>query len=478
MPPIVSTQRCLIGFLILLMQLGWSASFVQSEPPKPSVPGITSEKMDLLVQPYLDNHIVNAVSIGVVQGDRAWDRHYGSLSTEQPQPPTGATLYEIGSISKVFTGILLADAVETGRVKLDQPIGSLMTELQTSNKEVGESILLRHLATHSSGLPRMPDNINPANPVDPYQDYGRDLMVQFMSTVKPTAKPEQKVEYSNLAAGMLGQLLADQAGADYETLLKNRLTSPLQMHATSITLSDDQKKLFAPPHNADCMPDHPWHFQAMAGAGAIRSSTADMLRFMQMNLVPPQGTADEQAVSKAIELAWKEQLPSKDGSFAMGLGWHIARDGSARWHNGQTGGFHSMMLLDRRFNIGVVLLCNTATMEVDQLAESIIRAMIGRDEQPRKFEKSMQVPAEKVAVLAGKYQLAPGFIFTIRADGEKLFAQLTGQPELQVHAKDEKTWEYKVVPASLTFDVSDAGKCVAVTLNQGGQNIRAARIDE
>jgi CubicO group peptidase (beta-lactamase class C family) len=353
-----------------------------------------------------------------------------------------------------------------------------MTELQSSNKEVGESIQLRHLSTHSSGLPRMPDNINPENPVDPYQGYGREQLVEYMSKVKPTANPEEKVEYSNLAAGMLGQLLADEAGTDYETLLRNRLTVPLKMPATSIKLADHQKKLFAPPHNADGTPDHPWHFQAMAGAGAIRSSIADLLRFMQMNLAPPQGAADEQAVSKAIELAWKEQMPSKDGSFAMGLGWHIARDGSTRWHNGQTGGFHAMMLLDRRFNIGVVLLCNTATMEVDQLAESIMRTMIGRDEQPRKFEKSTLVPADKVAKLAGEYQLAPGFFMTVRADGEKLFAQLTGQPELQVHAKDEKTWEYRVVAASLTFDVSDKGKCVAVTLNQGGQNIRATRVDE
>lgn len=342
-------------------------------------PAISDKVVDALVQPYLDSEILNAVSIGIAQGGKSRSRHFGQLSSRSPKEPTDRTVYEIGSISKVFTGILLAHAVETGRVELNQPIGSLMKELQEANEEVGDSILLQHLATHTSGLPRLPSNMIPDRP-DPYANYDRRLLTEFMCQVRPQCEPGVKTEYSNLGAGLLGFVLATQAGTSYEELLVKNIAQPLAMSDTCLTLSDDQASRLAPPHTAKRCPGRNWGFDALAGAGAVRSTTKDLLRFIGANLDPPTSV-----LGKAINLAWKKHLPAEGKAFAMGLGWHIARDGNTRWHNGQTGGYHSMMLINRQLDAGVIVLCNTTSGELDALAESIIQTMAGMTVEPAMF---------------------------------------------------------------------------------------------
>ncbi len=437
------------------------------------VPASMAKAIDPLVQPYIDGEIFNAVSIGVVEGNKSWTRHFGSLSKELHQKPDDSTIYEIGSMSKVFTGILLAHAVESGRVKLDQPIGTLMKNLPAANKEVGDSISLQHLSTHASGLPRLPDNMNPADAANPYADYDRKLLTEFMGLVQPTGKPGEPSGYSNLAAGLLGDLLAAEAGTSYEALLKQNISIPLKMVDTCLTLTAEQRGRLAPPHNADRMPEKNWDFDALAGAGAIRSTTNDMLRFIKANLDPPDGLP-----GKSIELAWQQHLPAKGDAFAMGLGWHVARDGQTRWHNGQTGGYHSMMLVNRDLDAGVVVLCNTASGRVDALAESIIRMLAGTEVDPPKIPKAKAVDAKQVARLQGRYEIVPQFILTVRADGEDLYVQATNQPELRVYPESATEWKYRLVEASLTFELPEKGKCTAVTLHQNGRDMRAPRLDD
>lgn len=319
----------------------------------------------------------------------------------------------------------------------------------------------------------MPDNLAPADPTNPYVDYGRDRMIEFMCGVKPARAPEVSGEYSNLAVGLLGDLMAAEAKVDYETLEKRVIATPLKMSDTCLTLDDEQSKRLAPPHNADLAPDKNWEFDAFAGAGSIRSTTADMIRFIQANLDPPKNE-----LGKAINLAWKQHEPAKGNGFAMGLGWHIARDGQTRWHNGQTGGYHSMLMINRKLNVGVIVLCNTASGEVDAIGESIIQVMAGMDVKPKSFPKQKKVDPKVVARLAGRYQLVPGFVLTVRADDEKLFVQATGQGEARVYAKSETNWQYKIVDAKLTFELPKEGACKAVTLHQGGRDMKATRIDE
>lgn len=205
----------------------------------------------------------------------------------------------------------------------------------------------------------------------------------------------------------------------------------------------DQKSRFAPPHNLALLPDSSWDFDALAGCGAIRSNVDDMLTFAKAVLNPPKGP-----LGKAIELAWKKQKDAVGDQHAMGLGWMIAQDGATRWHNGQTGGYHSMILINRPLKTAVVLLSNTANPQLDQLTEQIFRAVIGMEVQPTSFDAEFQVKPEVAKRLEGKYQLAPGAILTVQVKEGKMMAQLTGQQFLALIAKSETEWKYQLVDAT------------------------------
>jgi D-alanyl-D-alanine-carboxypeptidase/D-alanyl-D-alanine-endopeptidase len=428
--------------------------------------------IDRLTKPYVDSETIVGMTVGVIRGDEQAVKGFGHFSEDDSRTPDGKTVYEIGSVSKVFTGLLLADAVVAGDVTLDTAAADLLPEGVKMPSKGDDPITLRHLSTHTSGLPRLPSNLHSKNPNDPYADYNGKKLAAFLKSHRLERAPGEKAEYSNLGAGMLGLLLSRQAKTDYETLLVDRIAKPLLMDDTLLTLTDEQRARLAPPHSGAGMADHNWRFDALAGCGGIRSTTDDMLRFAAAQLDPPD---DE--LGQAIELAWEvHQKPLDKADFAMGLGWHVARDGSTRWHNGQTGGYHAAIFANRPLKVVVVVLTNTATAEVDVLAQDLVVALAGQDVKPREFEKGSDVPDEVLKRYAGKYRLAPGADFTVSTKGGKLLVGLTGQPTFEVFSRSETEWYYKVVDATLTFQVNAAGKCTAVELFQNGQRQTAKRV--
>jgi len=434
---------------------------------------ISEEKVNALVKPYMENRIFQSASIGISLKGKTWIRHFGKLSESNPVPAKDDTIYEIGSVTKVFTAILLADAVKNrSGFELDQTIGQYIPGLQESNPDVASHVTLKQLSQHMSGLPRMPDNIVPADPNNPFAGYDRKLLHKFLETVKLTNPPDKKNEYSNLAVGLLGDILASESITDYQTLVQQRIFDPLKMTESGVSLSESSSRRLAPPHNSALVEDQAWDFDALAGAGSIRSTANDMLRFIQANLKP-----EDSEIGKAINLAWEKSLPAGKDHFAMGLGWMIAGDGSTRWHNGQTGGYHSVVFLNRDLDAGLVLLSNTATTELDALGEQIFQAIVGMNVTPRKFNKEVTVDLAIVERLVGKYQLAPGVVVSVTSSGDRLMAQLTGQQALRVYPESDSIWNYREVKAQLRFDLLKEGAATKVTLHQNGNVIPAPRIE-
>lgn len=433
-----------------------------------------SESIAKLVQPYTDNDVIGGMTVGVIQGDQHLVRGFGRLSATDERVSDGNTIYEIGSMSKVFTGLLLADAVVQGRVKLDQPAGELLPKSVKMPSFGERPITLQHLATHVSGFPSLPSNIvlNVNTGPNPFAQYRVRDLYAFLNDHHLERAPGIKSEYSNLAVGLLGVLLANNRETNYEQLLSDRIVKPLKLPDTTITLKFEQTERMAPPHTAEGELTLNWDFPALAGCGAIHSTVDDLLVFVQAMLNPPAGQLGE-----AIELAWKvHQPPLTTGDFALGLGWHVARDGETRWHNGQTGGYHADVFVNRQKHIAVVLLTNTATMEVDALAQDIIQLLAGAEVKPRKFEKVVKVSPEVLAKYVGRYELAPGVEFAVMLEGSKLMVQLTGQSAYQVFPRSETKWDYKVVPASITFKRNRAGECTALELFQNGRRQMARKI--
>jgi serine-type D-Ala-D-Ala carboxypeptidase/endopeptidase len=206
-------------------------------------------------------------------------------------------VYEIGSLTKPFTARLLALLVEDGVVAYDDP--------------VLDGITLRHLAEHRSGLPRLPQKLEKWDRRNPYAQFTAERMPEVIAATAPKRAPGGKVVYSNWGYGLLGYELAQRAGSTYGELVRERITEPLGMSRTGLGTPG-----LVQGHDFFGRPAGPWDLAALAGAGGLRSTASDMLRF----------------------LAAEAERPS--------LAWFKAPGKHQMWmHDGGTGGFRSFALL-------------------------------------------------------------------------------------------------------------------------------------
>jgi CubicO group peptidase (beta-lactamase class C family) len=272
-------------------------------------------------------------------------------------PYDGRTLFEIGSITKVFTGILLAEMADRGEVRLDQPVAELMPGDVAVPSRNGRQIRLVDLSTHSSGLPRMPDNFNPRVSGNPYVDYTVAQLYDFLRRHELRRDIGVEAEYSNVGVGLLGHALARRAGTSYEVLVTARILEPLGMTSTKITLSAADAARLAPGHNASGQQVKNWDMtEAFAGAGALRSNVDDMLTFLAANLTPPESSTLGRAIRGAQTVHFKGA-----GGQTAGLGWArsvLKRERRVLTHSGGTGGYNTFVALDPERRLGVVVLSN------------------------------------------------------------------------------------------------------------------------
>lgn len=305
------------------------------------------------------------VVIGVLHDDST-SVHAFSTADSAGSAPTARTLFEIGSVTKTFTGLLLADAIERGAVGASTPVAALLPDsvaLAPADSATSATITLEDLATHRSGLPRLPSNLNPAaSPTDPYAAYGDSALFAFLDGYAPPRVPGARYEYSNLGMGLLGHLLARQADTTYAALVRERITGPLSLSDTRVRLTDGQRSRFTRGHNRAGAPAPPWHFDALAGAGALRSTATDMLAYLRAHRTALRAAPDTTlALQGAVRRALRPRVPAGSEGTRIGFGWHQStRDGHrVVWHNGGTGGFRSFVGLNPETGHGVVVLVAT-----------------------------------------------------------------------------------------------------------------------
>jgi D-alanyl-D-alanine-carboxypeptidase/D-alanyl-D-alanine-endopeptidase len=379
-------------------------------------------------------------------------------------PANGDTLFEIGSATKVFTALLLADAVQRGEVKLDDPVAKFLPATVKVPERNGKRITLQDLATHTSGLPRLPSNLMPKDESNPYADYTVAQLYEFLSAYELPRDIGTQYEYSNLAAGLLGHALALRAKTDYATLVRTRILDPLGMKDTMIEIPASAKARLAQGHNAEFKAVANWDLPTLAGAGALRSTANDMLTFLSAFL---GYTKTPLAPAMASMLASRRATPMP--ALEIALGWHIEKRGDRElvWHNGGTGGYRSYIGFDPKTKTGVVLLTNISTPAgVDDIGRHLLDPTATLLVQA----KPAKVDAKLLEKYVGRYALAPEFLITITREGEQLFAQATGQPRFEIYPKSEREFFFKVVNAQITFGDD------ALTLHQGGRDMPARRV--
>ena len=291
------------------------------------------------------------------------------------------SIYEIGSITKTFTGLILSQMLEQGKVKFDDPVRELLPP-GTVRKPDGAEITLLDLATQHSGLPRMPGNFKPADANNPYADYHAANLYAFLAK-QGVSKPDKTTFlYSNLGFGLLGQALSVRAGKSYAQLLKDEVLDPLGMHDTAIALSPSQNERFLPGHTANHRPAHAWDLDAFAGAGAIRSTASDMLTYVEANLHPkevkPVNASDAaKTISRALAQSHELRADSLAGQ-RIALAWLYNPKMGTFWHNGSTGGYSAYAFFNPKGNYAGVVLVNTSAGPQGSFADRIGKHIVER----------------------------------------------------------------------------------------------------
>lgn len=363
----------------------WGTACASTSPGTvPEDPGETSEAAVLegsdddtmveeaQIRDLLDEFIEGGQSVGVVVGIvRDGERIIvgaGRLADGGPGPPDGETVFEIGSITKVFTSIALADLDMSLGLGLDMPVQSLLGDNVKVPMRDGIEITLGHLATHSSGLPRLPDNLAPADWANPYADYTAERLYEFLAAHELARDIGETVEYSNLGYGFLGHALALSEGTDYEQVIAQRILEPLEMSDTAVNLTPPLQARLASGHDERLQPVANWDLAALAGAGALRSTVNDLATFLEANLglrpTPLREAMRRTHVPQAVDPAM---------GMDVGLGWLIADIDDRRfvWHNGATGGYSSFIGFDPEAREGIVILSNSV-ISVDGLAQRLV----------------------------------------------------------------------------------------------------------
>jgi len=324
------------------------------------------------------------LSIGVVKDGEIYTFNYGTVEKGNTRIPTASTLYPIASITKTFTGALLAQAAIEKRVSLDDDVRKYLKGSYPNLEFKGHPIRLYDLLDHRSGLPfflpdtpeTQPDTTDGGDPwsrrvQEQTERYKREDFFADLHKIKLSAVPGEKFSYSNAGAQLMGYILERVYGKTYEVLLKQKVLGPLKMNSTAITLVSEQRLRLAQGYdkNGRRMPEIGGE---SGGAGALKSSVADMLKYAQWQMAETDG---------AVKLSHEPQFSK--GTYSAGLNWQIEHSGNDRliWQEGNINGFNSMCLMEPEQKLGLVILANeedrSSSHNLTVMTNKILKALDG-----------------------------------------------------------------------------------------------------
>jgi len=394
--------------------------------------------------------------------------------TGGPDMPTltDQSVFELGSITKTFTGTLLALAVRKGEVSLDDPVADYLPDSVSVPSWGDRQITLLDLATHRSGLPGLPTNFLPGDLGDPYADYTIHVLYDFLSGYQLTREPGTQSEYSNLGFGLLGHALARAAGTTYPALLRARILEPLGMDHTGYasdavyTESGMAERMTQPHSRGEAVPA--WTTGAgIRGAGGLRSTMADMLKYLAANIRPPDSELGA-AMRDARQARAPFDAPQVAPGTRVGLAWRLDPvPGSDRViieHGGSTAGSRARIAFDPDRGVGFVRLTNSGDF-ADANDPGIYLLQTG----PPIDDPVVDVPAETLRGYAGAYRFAPGAELYIRYDdrGGWLTSQLGPTVRFRLYPTADTAFYVKRIPTRFAFRTDASGRVEAAVLNPG-----------
>lgn len=329
--------------------------------------------VDSLAKSYLSNPTTASLSIGVIHNNKINSFYYGTTNkADISSIPNTNSIYEIGSISKIFTAILLAELVENQIISLDDSISKFLPDSLKSNPSL-QKITFKQLANHTSGLPRLPDNIEKAtnfSGLNPYATYTREDLYAYLKNAQITSEPGDNYEYSNLGYGLLGDLISIITQKSYQQNVLDIISTPLGMTNTIEKINPKTQKLVN-TYNSSGKAVPSWDFQNLAGLGALKSNVNDLLRLAQFQFKMPESKLEN---AMALTRQFTYYLPPNTD---VGLGWNMnmSNDVVVYWHNGGTGGSSSFMAIIPDTKSALIILSNSEH-SVDEMSMKILEKVL------------------------------------------------------------------------------------------------------
>jgi CubicO group peptidase (beta-lactamase class C family) len=323
----------------------------------------------------------------------------------------------------------------------------------------------------------MPTNVDPVDPSNPYADYSINRLYEFLSSYRLTRNIASRFEYSNLGGALLGHALSGHAGMDYETLVETRITKPLQMKSTHISLTPEMKEHLAVGHAYGLEPTPNWDLGALAASGALHSTANDLLTLLAADL-----GYMETPLSRSMAAMMRVHRIFDRGEVT--LGWFVdKRDGATIvFHEGSTGGYQSFIGYEPESRVGVVVLSNSGTgAGIQDIGLHILHAGIPlrdtRDLEPPKARKEIEIDSHLLDRYAGRYQFSSGQMATVTREGNHVFLHAEGDVKVAFYPESDENFFAKIMDAQMTFVRDSQDRVIELLFQRNGSTQRVARID-
>lgn len=403
--------------------------------------------------------------------DRPCILAYGESGTQLPLD--GDSVFEIGSLSKLFAGTLLADMVLKGEVRPDDPAQHYLPAGVTMPVYDGQQITLLDLATHSAGLPRMPWNMAPADERNPYAEYGEDDLYAFLSNYQLRRPPGTQYAYSNLGFDLLAHLLTLRAEMSYEDLLRRRILDPLGMHDTAITLTPALRSRLALGHDVYGEPTCNWTSPLLVGAGLLKSTARDLLRFLSAC------RSHNHPLTQTLAMAQEPCRPTSDANCRIGLGWDTLSyyDRRIRWHTGGTEGYTCALCYDADADEGAVVLGNTACSVRDLGLFLLDERYTVTPQPPRQKRTAVSVDQHVLDRYVGTYRFSDHELVITRRENQ-LWAHASFTYNAPLFAENDTAFFFKRFGVQISFAADADGRWNRVLETVNGAVIEGVRVEE
>ncbi|MDJ0916506.1 MAG: serine hydrolase [Woeseiaceae bacterium] len=415
----------------------------------PAFAGPALDSVEAGLQSLIDDGDARAIVIGLYDNGKTSVAGFGQLSRDNDASPKADTIFEIGSITKVFTTLLAEEQASAERLAWSDTLGMHLPDVEFASDAVAD-ITIAELAGHTSGLPRMPNNMPMDDPMDPYAGYDSAMLQAFIGALEPVSL-DKSFAYSNLGMGLLGEIASSAADLSYEEAMQRDVLSQFDMADTSVRITDPERLARGFSGGADMAN---WSgFDALAGAGAVLSTTRDLLSFVDANL------NDDNAALESL----RQRASSAENSF----GWITEKhnDGDTiYWHNGGTGGYASFLGLRPESGTGVVILsASTNTGKITELGMAQIKG------------EELTVEEGDLGPYTGTYQLAPGLMLAVFEDDGRLMGQATGQGAFPLTKSGEHEFSFEAASIRIVFNAGEQG-FDSMNFYQGGSTTAAPRV--